>query len=268
MRQQIKFFVVVLHLFCNCSIWGQQGVWYPKNEITSICKLCHGNGFYIYKCGVCRGTGYVTNDKFIKNNVKAYCMLHEAQYALCKKNYDYAYLLFSDLYTNSDKHTNVAESAYWMGICYELGFGVRVNRDKAWEFYNFSQRNGFHKAAYEINRINSNGFYVANEHQRKEYLQRLATEKNMEYMQTSINYQMSKENEKTINEMIEDRRQERSNETRFCPQCKGTGTYSNPNEKYFSSGLYMCKNCGKKQSYGYHHSCVCKRCGGSGNVRR
>ena len=60
----------------------------------------------------------------------------------------------------------------------------------------------------------------------------------------------------------------RKNETTGCIYCNGTGRYSNPNERHFSSGTYRCQNCGQKQSYSSHHSCVCKKCGGKGSVKR
>ena len=71
-----------------------------------------------------------------------------------------------------------------------------------------------------------------------------------------------------INETNKEIRDIRKNETTGCTYCNGTGHYSNPNERYFSSGTYRCQNCGKMQSYSYHHSCTCKKCGGTGSIKR
>lgn len=262
---------IVLSIFV-CSSFAQTHKWYPNSATQQKCYVCGGSGYNTftgYRCTGCGGRGYTSMTyESGANDGLAAALITKGKNFLCSKLYRQAFDCFWEVYQNMDKHNAAGHVCYWMGICYELGFGVNSDRDAALSMYKYSMEQNFPMGAEEYDRVIQEGFYPATE----------------EYRVSFINYQKQKDIENAIRfqamqgiyedmnqlqqEQIEDIRHERENRTWNCPVCKGAGYYSNPNERWFSEGTYTCQNCGTTQSYSHHHSCRCKRCGGTGSVRR
>lgn len=267
-----KFGIILLLLVCFCSIFAQKHKWYPKSETQQTCFGCGGRGynsFTGFKCMTCNGLGYNSmTAKAGANDGLANGLVITGKNQLCNKQYRLAFETFWEVYQNMDKHNAGGAVCYWLGICFEMGFGVNCDRDAALSLYKYSMEQNYSLGTKEYNRVMQNGFYPATNEQREKFV---ARQKQQDY-EDAIRFEAMKDTYREINELqkeqLEERRRDRRNETWLCPVCKGSGRYSNPNERYFSQGTYVCNNCGKRQSYSYHHSCTCNRCGGTGNVRR
>lgn len=73
--------------------------------------------------------------------------------ALCNDNYSEA---FNQFYKGIDYNIMNYEG---LGICYELGFGVSVNQDKAWNAYTIGANKGNLACKQALQRIRESGYY-------------------------------------------------------------------------------------------------------------
>lgn len=73
--------------------------------------------------------------------------------ALCEGDYDEAFEKFSD----GVKYHPVNYEG--VGICYELGFGVEIDHDEAWDAYATGARAGSPQCQYALKRIKKNGYW-------------------------------------------------------------------------------------------------------------
>ena len=268
-----------MSLYICLGIFSQGIEFYPESKFKSNCIWCHGQGQNIVYfvsgrpplqqiCTWCNGSGKTLNEYYYRNCGAAAGRLCKALDYICSKEYYKAYLIYFDLYKNRHLHNIAAEAAYWLGVSYELGFDIQQDTKLAYEYYEYAKNNNFQLAIQAIDRISRNGFYEANETNRVNFISNYINYLKLQ----NYGYQMMQDSYSEIDNMINETNKEirdiRKNETKGCTYCNGTGHYSNPNERYFSSGTYRCQNCGKMQSYSYHHSCTCKKCGGTGSVKR
>ena len=78
----------------------------------------------------------------------------QGKMALCNGNYDEAFEYFLK---GVDYHPINYEG---VGICYELGFGVSVDQDEAWDAYARGANAGDYACKSAIQRINQYGYYT------------------------------------------------------------------------------------------------------------
>lgn len=268
-----------MFVLISMNIFSQNSDFYPESMLTTPCVSCQGTGTNIYyypsrrppmiiKCIYCSGSGKTYSGYYYNNCGGAAGLILRGTDYLMQNRYQEAYQLFKVVYDNKNLHNKGAEAAFWVGTCLELGFGVRQNKDKAYDFYLYSSGYNFNLAVETINRINRNGFFVANDESRNKFLANYNRYLQFQYIGNQMLMESNKEIERSIRETNEEIREIRRNEVKSCIYCNGLGHYSNPNEKYFNEGTYICRNCGKRQSYRYHHSCTCKKCGGTGYVKK
>lgn len=261
----------LLTLIISCS-FAQTHQWYPKSATQEKCFSCGGRGynsFTGYRCMSCNGRGY-TSMTFASgaNDGLATRLIIEGKYCLYKKQYRKAFESFWEVYQNMDKHSQGGHVCYWIGLCYELGFGVNCDRDVALSMYSYSMDQDFSLGRKEYYRVLQDGFYPATEEQRDMIIYNLKLQDREDNIRFNAMQGIYNDIIDLQQEQIDDMRYERENRTSFCPVCKGNGYYTNPNERWFSEGTYTCQNCGTTQSYSHHHSCKCRRCGGTGSVSR
>lgn len=80
-------------------------------------------------------------------------MYSKGQLALCEGDYDGAFEAFSD---GVSYHPINYEG---VGVCYELGFGVEIDHDEAWDAYVKGANAGAQTCQQHIQRIKQNGFW-------------------------------------------------------------------------------------------------------------
>lgn len=258
---------------------SQEIDFYPENMLHTNCIWCSGQGRTILYfvsgrppleqlCTSCCGTGKVLSQYYYGNCGKAKGALIKAIGYASQKEYYKAYSIYFDLYQNKHLHNCGAKAAYWLGVSYELGFDIKQNTELAYQYYDYAKRYNFQLAYAAIDRISRNGYYAANETNRRNFFENYSRYLDMQILGNQMMLDSYREIDNKINETNREINDIRKNETTGCIYCNGTGRYSNPNERHFSSGTYRCQNCGQKQSYSSHHSCVCKKCGGKGSVKR
>mgnify|MGYP002678529065 FL=1 len=83
--------------------------------------------------------------------------------ALASHRYSDAYNYYWTAYDEYDS----AEAAAHLGLMYEFGMGVSVNRDKARRFYTWASNNGDRLGSANLQRINNKGFMAATDETRQ-----------------------------------------------------------------------------------------------------
>lgn len=263
----------------SMDVFPQNETFYPERMVVQPCVGCQGRGsntiFFVSGrpplpsiCSYCSGSGKAFSSYYYHNCGSALGQIARGTNAIRQRNYQEAYRLFSHVYNNLNVHNKGAEAAFWVGTCYELGIGVYPDKNKAYEFYEYSKNNHCNLAAFAIDRIRRDGFYEADETSRKNFIAQYDRYQYFQYVGNQMMNESNREIDRMINETNKEIREIRKNEKMGCIYCNGTGHYSNPNQKYFSEGYYTCANCGERQSYSRRHSCVCKKCRGKGEVNR
>lgn len=221
------------------------------------CPSCLGTGGMqtmagFMPCLQCMGNGTIIDPNYqIQNAAKqgmAAGLCLRGKIELAQGNYDEAFKYLTKAFKKDSR-----EAIFYVGACLELGMGIDVNRELAKEFYVLGEKMDISDCVDALRRVNSDGFWDANNTMRKRFSQIMCNMMNIsagpDYVPNSaINSGSSSSTEKT------------------CPYCNGKGTgpdqitYS-PNYSGKNEYVY-CSTCGKTMSPHTHHAPLCRVCNG------
>lgn len=144
MRKLTTLFILFIFSFFVSNEVHGQFLFGPNSSVDAAGKAGYAAGLYI------RGQSY-----------------------LAQCNPDEAFKCFHQAF----KDGNI-EAATVLGTMFELGAGIKVNTDLAWELYNYAKDRGNQIAILAINRINRDGFYEPTEANRKRFYSAFRTDSN------------------------------------------------------------------------------------------
>ena len=222
------------------------------------CPSCLGTGGMqtmagFMPCLECMGNGTIVDPNYVNQNAakqgmaEGFCI--RGQIELARGNFDEAFVALRKAFENNSK-----EAIFYLGACLELGIGVNVDRDLAKELYDVGKEMNISDCVNAVKRINTNGFWTANDNMREKFRQMLSYLMNISTDPSYIpNSGMSNSSSSPSSGKI-------------CPYCNGSGngpeqiTYS-PNYSGKNETVY-CSKCGKYMSPHTHHLPICRVCNG------
>lgn len=254
----MKRLYIVFWLLCLFSVVKAQ-----QNVPKVTCIYCGGTGRAGYSfCLFCGGSGLMVDPQY--QNQKAYdygkslglCI--NGKFELANGNYRQAFKAFSE----AMELENI-EAIFFLGVCYELGMGVEVNHEIAYDCYTLAKDYGNANARAAVERIEQNGYWVATDNTRKNFCNNLKVLLDMQRNATIMN-----------TDNYNDRNSNRSNDrsssyncsgcggTGNCTSCKGTGKVMYDTGGYVGRDIKTITNCPVCKGSG-----KCGVCHGSGRIR-
>lgn len=250
MKMHWKFKILLCLLLSLFSVVNAQ-----QSVPTVACMYCGGTGRAGYTfCVFCQGSGRMVDPQY--QNQKAYELGQSL--GLCSQGQIYLIQgLYSEAFNAFDQAMNLQniEAVFFIGVCYELGMGVDVNHELAYDCYALAKKYGDANGRVAIDRINKSGYWPATEQTRQNFRNALKTD-------LEIKGNAAIMNSNNHNNM------ERSNNTNTrssinCPVCHGTGRCrmcAGRGEWQGNDGEYIdCRMC--------HGGGQCSNCHGSGKLR-
>lgn len=189
------------------------------------CSGCGGSGIVMgygpMTCLVCHGKGMVVDPQYAiqraRYNGSADADISIAKIDLKNGNEFSAFDKFCEVYNNKGSHDRGGKAAYWIGVCFEYGFGTNVNQQKAKEFYRYSKEQNYSDGKEAYLRVVNRGFISATETNRQRFIQTLIAKDDMNAMQTQMWSNMNRGNYNgSSNSRLPD----------GCGACNGTGKCS------------------------------------------
>lgn len=158
------------------------------------CSGCGGRGYVMgygpMTCLVCHGKGKVVDPQYAvqraRNNGSADADIDCAKTDLKNGNEFSAFDKFCEVYNNCDSHDRGGKAAYWIGVCFEYGFGTNVNQQKAKEFYRYAKEHNYSDGKEAYLRVINRGFISATETNRKNFIRTLIAKDNMYAMPSQM----------------------------------------------------------------------------------
>lgn len=223
------------------------------------CPSCLGSGGMqtmagFMPCLQCMGNGTITNPNSVNQSAAkrgmadGLCMRGKIE--LAQGNYDEAFEFLRKAFKNNSR-----EAIFYLGACLELGIGIDVNRDLAKRLYDVGQEMNIADCVDAVRRINTSGFWDANDNMREKFRRILSNLMNV-----------SADPGNVTNSGVNSNPSSSSSPGRTCPYCNGTGsgpdqiTYS-PNYSGKNETVY-CSKCRKYMSPHTHHVPICRVCNG------
>lgn len=242
-------------------------VWFPilivaQSRVT--CPTCLGTGGMqtmvgFMPCLQCYGKGTIVNPEYAlqKSRDQGFAdgLCIRGKIELAKGNYDEAFKYLTKAFKKNSK-----EAFFYLGACLELGMGIDVNRDLAKDIYDVGRKMNIPDCVDAVRRINTNGFWPANDNTRENFRQLLSNMMDISAQPGNIPNFGGNGNSSSS-----------SSSGRDCPGCNGSGrgpdqiTYS-PNYTGENETVY-CSKCGKYMSPHSHHAPLCRVCNGRGKIK-
>ena len=121
-------------------------------------------------CLQCNGRGVIVSPDYQQeqaaNRGYADGVCIRGKVELSNGNYDSAFEAFSEAFEHDSK-----EAIAFLGVCFELGMGIDVDRKMAVDLYNYGYKLNVAECVEAVKRINSSGFWAANDDTRKRFSQ-------------------------------------------------------------------------------------------------
>lgn len=241
-------------------------LWFPIIILAQSrvkCPTCLGTGGMqtmvgFMPCLQCFGKGTIANPEYALQQSRdqgfADGLCLRGKIELAEGNYDEAFKYLRKAFEKNSK-----EAFFYLGACLELGMGIDVNRDLARDIYNVGKKMNISDCVDAVRRIETNGFWSANDNTRENFRQMLSNLMDISAQPSNIPNLDVNSNSSS------------SSFGRDCPYCKGSGygsdqiTYS-PNYSGENETVY-CSKCRKYMSPHTHHAPLCGVCKGRGRVK-
>lgn len=191
-----------------------------------------------------------------KDFYKSY-LVGQGETYMAQRNYEAAYEKFLEAYDEYDSE----DAAIHLGMMYELGIYVSINRDKAYRFYKWAVGMNYYPAKQVIERINSEGWFPATDEMRNRWIGIIAAKQN-----AGGGY-----NPNFSGGYNSDGGAGSSSSRTQCRSCHGTGkcTMCSGQGGYWlkDTGMYVGKNIDTYKTCSQCHGTGnCRGCGGSGSL--
>lgn len=242
---------------------------------TIPCTMCGGSGLYNivgipYLCVKCQGKGFIIDPVYALQragqNGKAQGelevgIIHLITGHQCnnKNLISQSFRTFANIYNTKDTHDIGATAAYWLGVCYELGFGVKVDQKQSLAFYQYAKEHNFAAGTESYYRILNEGFLEATETQWQIFIQELDFRRKQNAAAAKAWLDSRKENS---NYNLPSNNSTYDSDYFTCPNCHGSGKCSfcaGRGEKAYNGIYYDCEIC--------HGTGKCQSCYGRGKQR-
>lgn len=231
------------------------------------CMYCAGTGRAGYTfCTFCGGSGLMTDPQYLNQQAYKYGKNLAKQTSLCmtgKTNLvNGNYSAAVDAFEEAMDLKNM-EAVFFLGTCFELGMGVKINKKLAKDFYSLGAKYGNIDSQQALNRINQYGYWAATEDMRQEFRRQLKMHLEIQNQATIMNYNTHKGSDNN-NSYGSSSGYNCSNchGTGNCTSCKGTGKIVSDTGTYVGRTINTIRNCPVCKGSG-----KCGVCYGRGRIR-
>lgn len=154
-----------------------------------MCPFCQGTGQFMFgymsaPCTNCKGTGKIVDPYYQgKTMMEGINACSKGKQKLYEGDYSGAVDAFREAY-RADNY----EAATYLGFCAELGMGLAVDHELAWDLYNYAGSHGDIAGKGAIARINEDGYWPATDDMRRTFRVYLGYVLEEQGMSTSGNF--------------------------------------------------------------------------------
>ena len=257
-------------IFIAIALLGLTNALFAQKTITETCPICGGlGGFYVaytftpcYYCGA-KGTITKTDPGEVMKAAADYgaCLatLTTGKSNLANGDYTEALKNFSDALNKYDS----SEAIIYIGYMSELGMGMKIDKNLAWNCYKLAADAGLSEAKEALQRIQADGYWEPTEQNRKAFRQILAAQIGTTTAPSNGNYYNGNSGGSSSSSYSNGRTCAGCSGTGRCTMCKGAGGYwINDVGMYTGENIKEWTTCPA-----CHGSGQCQVCYGKGFIR-